>query len=153
MSANIVRWTSGLLAFCIAAASSQSAAQDPQTSAWMTADTIRSEFSGQPLAGIYPSGLTWTEDIYADGTTDYREGAIRRAGQWWLTEREFCFRYPQSGMGGCFRIVKVSDNCYELYQYGTVFGSAEAPPREGGSWNGRMWRSRQPSTCAEQPSV
>lgn len=120
---------------------------------WMSADAIRAEFSGKPLAGIYPSGATWTEDIAADGTTDYREGAIRRPGQWWLTALEFCFSYAPPGVGGCFRVVKMSVNCYEIYEFGSAFGRRDAPPRQKGAWNGRMWRVEAPTTCDEKPSV
>lgn len=119
----------------------------------MTADAIRSEFSGVPLAGIYPSGMIWTEDIKADGTTDYREGAIRRPGQWWTMRLEFCFSYPEPGVGGCFRITKVSANCYELYDYSSEFGRADAPPLQKGAWNGMMWRTQAPHTCEATPSA
>ena len=128
-------------------------AEDDVTQHWMTADGIRTEFSGKSLAGIYPSGVTWSEDIAGDGTTDYRENRIRRPGQWWLTAREFCFRYAPPGVGGCFRVVKMSPNCYEIYEFSSEFGRRDAPPRQKGAWNGRMWRTETPTTCEEKPSV
>jgi len=142
-----------VMALCLIAAATASHAQDDPTQSWMTADAIRAEFAGKSLAGIYPSGKTWSEDIAADGTSDYREDQVRRPGQWWLTALEFCFSYPQPGQGGCFRIVKMSANCYELYEYGSEFGRRDAPPREKGSWNGRMWRTETATTCDEKPSV
>ena len=135
------------------AAATASHAQDDTAQRWMSADAIRAEFSGKPLAGIYPSGVTWTEDIAADGTTDYREGAIRRPGQWWLTALEFCFSYAPPGVGGCFRVVRMSVNCYEIYEFGSELGRRDAPPRQKGAWNGRMWRTEAPTTCEEKPSV
>ncbi len=128
------------------------AADDP-VAGWMQADAIRSEFSGQSLAGVYPGGRMWSEDIAADGTTEYREAGIRRPGQWWTTALEFCFSYPEPGVGGCFRVTKVSTNCYELYDYSSEFGRAEAPPLQKGAWNGRMWRTQAPHTCELSPSV
>lgn len=126
-------------------------ADDP-VAGWMPAEAIRSEFSGHSLAGIYPGGKSWSEDILADGTTDYREAGTRRPGQWWTTALEFCFSYPEPGVGGCFRITKVSANCYELYDYSSEFGRAEAPPTRKGSWNGLMWRTQAPHTCEDAPS-
>lgn len=137
----------------LAIAETIAAADDPPNAEWMTADAIRSEFSGTALAGVYPGGKTWAEDIFADGTTDYREAEIRRPGQWWTTALEFCFSYPEPGVGGCFRVTKVGVNCYELYDYSSEFGRAEAPPLQKGSWNGRMWRTQAPHTCEATPSA
>ena len=119
----------------------------------MPAEAIRTEFSGKNLSGIYPTGRPWSEDIFADGTTDYREPEVRRPGKWWLTSLEFCFSYPQPGEGGCFRVVKISSNCYELYDFSSHFGRLDAPPRLKGAWNGRMWRLEAPSTCQDQPTA
>lgn len=141
-----------VLALSLATISASRAEDDP-AQRWMSADAIRAEFSGKALAGIYPSGTTWSEDIASDGTTDYRESHARRPGQWWLTALEFCFSYALPGQGGCFRIVKMSANCYELYEFSSELGRREAPPREKGSWNGRMWRTETGTTCEEKPSV
>lgn len=142
-----------MAAVAFAAVTWTAAVADDPVAGWMPADGIRSEFSGQSLAGIYPGGKPWSEDIAADGTTDYREAEIRRPGQWWTTKLEFCFSYPEPGVGGCFRITKVSANCYELYDYSSKFGRAEAPPLQKGAWNGRMWRTQAPHTCELTPSV
>lgn len=128
------------------------AADEPVSTAWMNADAIRSEFSGKALAGVYPGGKTWAEDIFDDGKTDYREAGVRRPGQWWTTKLEFCFSYPEPGVGGCFRISKVSANCYELYDYSSEFGRAEVPPPGKGSWNGLMWRAQTQHTCEDAAS-
>jgi hypothetical protein len=138
---------------CLVTIVTPSHAEDDFAQRWMTADAIRSEFSGKSLAGIYPSGVKWSEDIAADGTTDYRENQIRRPGQWWVTTLEFCFSYPSPGVGGCFRVVKMSVNCYEIYEFGSEFGRQDAPPRQKGAWNGRMWRTEASTTCDEKPSV
>lgn len=143
----------GLAGLAFATLAWTAAAADDPVAGWMPADAIRAEFSGQALAGVYPRGKTWAEDIFIDGTTDYREAEVRRPGQWWTTALEFCFSYPEPGVGGCFRITKVSANCYELYDYSSKFGRAEAPPPQKGAWNGRMWRTQASHTCASSPSV
>lgn len=121
--------------------------------AWMSGDAIRAEFSGRDLAGIYPNGNRWTETIAADGTTDYREGPKHWRGKWWVEAREFCFSYPPPGVGGCFRVVRVSANCFELYDFSSQAGSKEDPPWLGNLWNGRMWHTDRPTTCEDRPSV
>lgn len=143
------QWRAFSIALYFTAASAALADQQH----WMTADAIRAEFAGKALAGIYPSGVTWSEDIAADGTTDYREALVRRPGRWWLTTLEFCFSYPPPGIGGCFRVVKMSANCYEIYEFDSELGRRDVPPRENGAWNGRMWRTEAPATCNERPSV
>ena len=120
---------------------------------WMSGDDIRSRFSGRALAGHYPSGALWSEHIFTDGSTDYREGAKHWRGNWWLTGLEFCFAYPPPGVGGCFRVVRMSANCYELYDFSTAAGQGATPPDGENRWNGRMWISDEPTTCEERPAV
>jgi hypothetical protein len=119
----------------------------------MSGDDIRRELTGLALAGIYPSNSRWTETIGADGTTDYREGEKHWQGTWWLRDREFCFSYPPPGVGGCFRVTRISANCYELYDFSGEQGRAEEPPNIAMLWNGRMWRQDSPTTCEARPTV
>lgn len=120
---------------------------------WLTADEIRSSFAGQALAGLYPSERSWTESIGTDGTTDYREGTKHWRGHWWIRDREFCFSYPPPGVGGCFRVTRISANCYELYEFEGPAGADETPPDIANLWNGRMWHADRPTTCEARPSV
>ena len=119
---------------------------------WLSGDAIRGAFSGQNLGGIYPNGNLWSEAIDAGGSTDYREGAKHWLGQWWVTAREFCFSYPPPGLGGCFRVTRISVNCFELYDFSNDAAKAEEPPYLADLWNGRMWLASQPTTCEERPS-
>jgi hypothetical protein len=126
---------------------------DAPSLAWLSGDEIRRELTGRLLAGIYPSGQPWSEQIADDGTTDYREGAKHWQGQWWIAGREFCFSYPPPGTGGCFRVVRASANCFELYDFSGAAGQREDPPWLDTLWNGRMWQSDRPTTCEDRPSV
>lgn len=119
---------------------------------WMSGETITSTFSGKMLKGLYPNGNVWTEKIFADSTTDYREGPKHWLGNWWVTEREFCFAYPPPGQGGCFRVTKISANCFELYDFTGDLARKEEPPHIADRWNGRMWHHDRPTTCEEKPS-
>lgn len=120
--------------------------------AWLTGDAIRATFAGQPVSGVYPDSRFWSEAIGADRTTDYREGGKHWRGEWWVTDREFCFAYPPPGLGGCFRVTRISANCFELYDFSSNAAKAEEPPDMANLWNGRMWLSAQPTTCEERPS-
>ncbi|MDX2155215.1 MAG: hypothetical protein SFW09_01800 [Hyphomicrobiaceae bacterium] len=120
---------------------------------WMSGEEIQTEFSGKPLAGLYPSERDWREKIHADGTTDYAEGDKRWRGAWWVQDREFCFSYPPPGAGGCFRVTRISANCFELYEFGSAQGRSDEPPNLANLWNGRMWHSDRPTTCEVRPSV
>jgi len=120
---------------------------------WLSGDEIRSGFAGKPLAGLYPSERPWTEFIHSDGTTDYREGANHWKGEWWIRGREFCFSYPPPGVGGCFRVTRVSANCYELYEFDSAVGGEDTPPTLANMWNGRMWEADKPTTCEARPTV
>lgn len=127
-------------------------AQDDRSGlVWMTPDEIRQELTGVALSGIYPTERLWTETIRPDGSTDYREGEKHWQGKWWLRDREFCFTYPEPGVGGCFRITRVSANCYELYDFSGQFGRENEPPHLASLWNGRMWRADRPTTCEDRP--
>lgn len=128
-------------------------AEDSRTGLiWLSGDAIRGAFSGQKLGGIYPNADLWSETINTNGSTDYREGAKRWSGQWWTTAREFCFTYPPPGVGGCFRVTRVSVNCFELYDFSGDAAKAEEPPNIADLWNGRMWHADRLTTCEERPS-
>ena len=120
---------------------------------WMGRDEIISAFVGQQLSGIYPSGVPWQERIRPDGTSDYREGGAQREGRWWMRGDQFCFSYALPQSGGCFQVVAVGRNCYELYSIGRGGGAEPPPPSAQRHWNGRMWREDIPATCEEKPTV
>lgn len=120
--------------------------------AWMPESEIRAELTNVRLAGLYPSNIAWTEDIRPDGSTDYAEANERRPGAWNVQGELYCFVYALPHQGGCFRVVRHSANCYELYT-ASIGGVAPSPPPPASamSWNGRMWRDAERGTCDEKP--
>lgn len=120
--------------------------------AWMQEAEIRAQLTNVRLTGLYPSNIAWSEQINADGTTDYVEAHERRPGRWTVEGELYCFVYAQPQQGGCFRIVRHSANCYELYT-ASIGGVAPSPPPAATamSWNGRMWRDGEQGTCEEKP--
>lgn len=119
---------------------------------WMQQGQIIDELTNVRLTGLYPTNVPWSEVINADGTTEYFEGSERRPGRWSVQGELYCFAYAMPHQGGCFRIVKHSPNCYELYtaSIGNVSPMAP-PPASAMAWNGRMWREAEPGTCGEKP--
>lgn len=116
---------------------------------WMGETAIRAELTNRKLTGVYPSGVPWSEVISTDGTTDYEEAGIRSRGRWTLSGSVFCFTYDLPLAGGCFRMIKVGGNCYELYVESDATRRSLPPPREAVAWNGRMWRAAERSTCED----
>ncbi len=140
----------GLVAAWLAAAPVH--AQDKPRGGWMSAAAITQEFTDRLLHGIYPNTNPWSEHLYRDGTTDYREGDKRWTGKWWTEDRAFCFAYPPPGIGGCFRVVRLGVNCYELYEAGAEAGRGEGRPEDLQLWNGRMWVADLKATCDQPPT-
>jgi hypothetical protein len=118
---------------------------------WMQSAEMNAELVGVKLAGVYPSGVAWTEEIAADGSSDYLERGERRRGKWAISGELFCFEYTVLIQGGCFRVVKFGTNCYELYT-ASIGGAVPAtpPPAESMAWNGRMWREQDRSSCEDK---
>ncbi len=142
-----------LLVLLALTAMTRAEAQDGGPQSWMTRDEIVEAFVDRQLSGVYPTGTPWTELVRRDGTSDYREGASRRDGRWWMRGDHFCFAYALPQSGGCFQVVRVGNNCFELYAVGTGGGAEVPPARAQRSWNGRMWREDQPATCQETPTT
>jgi hypothetical protein len=119
---------------------------------WMQDAEIRAQLTNVKLEGVYPSKVAWSERILPDGTTDYVERNERRPGRWNVVGELFCFEYAHANQGGCFRVIRHSGNCYEIYT-ASIGGIAPSPPPPAAamSWNGRMWREGEPNTCDERP--
>jgi hypothetical protein len=125
---------------------------------WMTEEAMRAAFIGKTLDGRYGNGLTWRETYFAGGRLEYRESERQATGQWHFRGHVFCTFYDPSASalnGGCWTAVKTSANCYEFY----LAGLTPEPPFEDATrgmaerWNARGWRTEEPSTCGEKPSV
>jgi hypothetical protein len=121
---------------------------------WLSVDEVRTALLGRPAAGIYPDGVAWSERITPDGRADYMERGERRGGVWSFNlEGELCFRYDDGRGGGCFRYVQISRNCYEhFYQVVGPRGASKGPDDRFVT-NGRLWRTDEPQTCDEKPTV
>lgn len=142
------------------------AAQPVTARGWMSEEAMRADFAGETLDGHYGNGTTWTETYFPDGRIDYKENQRMALGRWSFSAGAFCTFYDPpfvpAFVGGCWQVLKLGPNCYEFYTAG-----ARLPPQPGAQddeddagaramplrWNARGWRTSQPSSCPEKPSV
>jgi hypothetical protein len=121
--------------------------------AWMSEAELNRAFAGKTIDGHYESGVTFTETYRRDGTIDYREESRQLAGRWSLVNGTFCTIYDTSPTGGCFRVHQVSRNCFEFYYQARTETEARRPEQGRPGWTARAWRTSDPATCKEMPTV
>lgn len=123
-------------------------------SPWMTNKEMRAAFSGQTIEGVYRSGRTFKESYLADGRLSYDERSRHHTGHWSVINGTFCTIYDTSVTGGCFRVQKISANCFEFYFQTRDEAAAAEPDKHGQpTWTAQAWRTSALSTCKERPSV
>lgn len=139
-----------LAALMVTAPTQLASAQAP---AWMTDHELRRAFKGTTIEGHYADGRTFVESYAKTGALDYREPARnrRQAGHWSVVAGTFCTIYDTSPTGGCFRVRRHSENCFEFYFQARTEAQARSPEPGRPSWTARGWRQGEPSTCREKP--
>jgi hypothetical protein len=120
---------------------------------WMGDGDIRAAFAGTTIEGIYANGETFLESYMANGRIDYVEARRKLAGQWSVVNAQFCTIYDVSPTGGCFRVARLGDNCFEFYFQSRDEAKAAAPEQDKPSWTAQGWRKGEKPTCKEQPTV
>lgn len=120
---------------------------------WMSDAELEQAFAGKTIDGAYASGLTFTESYLANGKLDYREPGRHMTGHWSVIEGTFCTIYTQTPTGGCYRVRRMSTNCYEFYFAASDDQEAAEGGNERASWTARGWVIDRPSTCKATPSV
>lgn len=122
---------------------------------WMPASELRAVLGGATINGEYVDGRTFTESYSHEGRLTYSEVSSNRqwVGHWSVTNDRFCTIYDDSGTGGCFRVRRVSFNCFEFFfDTRTEEEALKSTPRSP-TWTARAWRTSTPSTCEERPMV
>ncbi len=71
-------------------------------------------FDGQTIAGAYADGMAFREAYHHDGTLSYVDVRGGFGGQWSVRNNLFCTFYADIA-GACFRIEKLSGNCFEFF--------------------------------------
>jgi hypothetical protein len=120
---------------------------------WMGDADIRAAFAGVTIEGIYASEVTFVESYAADGRIEYTEARRKMTGQWSVVNAQFCTIYDGAVTGGCFRVVRLGDNCFEFYFQSRDEQKAAEPDPGKPSWTAQGWRKDEKATCKEQPTT
>lgn len=125
----------------------------PTGSGWMSGSDITLAFAGQTITGVYVTGLTFRESYRGDGRLDYIEPARRLSGRWSVVADTFCTLYDTVPTGGCYRVQRIGDNCFEFYWAAADEGGAEDGSPTRPRWTARGWRVDRLATCPAEPIV
>ena len=122
---------------------------------WMSADALKSAFSGVTIEGFYADGRPFEESYFKTGRLKYTEEFRKRTqrGHWSIVSGTFCTIYDARPTGGCFRVRRHSHNCFEFYAQASTEAEARKPNLGHPAWTARAWRKGEPSTCHEKPVV
>lgn len=120
---------------------------------WMQGHEIAEVFQGQTLEGRYASGKAFTERYQPDGRLEYLEGGSVTGGRWSVTEGTLCTIYDTDPSGGCYRVSRVGENCYEFYFVARTEAAAPGPENAVPHWTARGALSGKGTACEEPSSV
>lgn len=123
--------------------SSAGTAEDTERRPFLDDASIRELVIGHDFVGRYNTGKPWAEDYHASGSLRYREANIDVDGYWTLADGVFCTLYSRQLGGGCWRVLRVSANCFEFY------GASRGPGRSNTdtAWTAQGWKTKEAPTC------
>jgi len=128
----------------------QTPSPPPDQLTQLTGEALRAAFADKTHYGTYKSEREatgtnlFTETMSADGRTDYREGARRIGGDWWVQgDTLMCFTYDDDDYSSCFHIYK-SGTC--LYGY-SPRNTTPAGPVDTNLWVAKTISKGSISTC------
>ncbi len=137
-------------AACCALATSALATPNAAT---MDEAAIRAAFAGKTIQGNYASGKPFTETYRADGAIIYRERDIEYRGHWSVQSDAFCTIYHSDPTGGCFKVKRESENCFEFYFISRTEGQAANNETVKPAWTARAAVIDRDATCADRQAV
>lgn len=82
---------------------------------WLTPAEIYANLAGKAIEGRYASGRTFTERYLSNGQIEYFENGRTLGGHWSVMSGTLCTIYDGDPAGGCFRVARTGDNCFEFY--------------------------------------
>lgn len=116
-----------------------------ERTAWMSGEDMHKTFAGQRVAGFYPNGIKFEETYGPSGSIAYKDDLNTDTGNWSISGNNFCFFY-RSMQGGCFKLHREGNNCYQAVLSSEAMNSKRGPLSKTG-WSVSMWRADMPSTC------
>ena len=120
---------------------------------WMGEDELRATFAGVTIDGQYEDGRGFTESYRSDMAVAYSEGPRETTGHWSVISDTFCTIYRGDHTGGCFRVTRIGDNCFEFYFVARTEAQVRRRNESKPGWTARGWIKGLPATCVEEPIV
>jgi hypothetical protein len=111
----------------------------------MDGPTLIALFEGHSVSGAYVEGKPFRETYAVSGAIDYWDSDVTTTGQWSVANDLLCTFYAGLN-GGCFRVRRISSNCFDYYTATTEPPSA-TPPAETAFYTARGALTHLPSTC------
>jgi hypothetical protein len=133
------------------AAAGVARAEDGEVSPWMSERELRATFGGKDIDGHYPNGETFSESYKTGGRIYYRDTVRTTGGRWSVVNGTFCTIYDDDPTGGCYRVMKSGDNCYEFYFVARTEEEARTP--RSPDWTARGWLRSEAATCTSGENV
>lgn len=127
-------------------------AMDDPVSGRLTGSALAAAFVGKIYRGVYQDGINWREAYLVDGEVDYEDDFRAARGEWFVREDLLCTFYDIGLEGGCFIVIRRSQNCLDFY---AVDPSDDQPVagwdavHAGFGWTAQGGRSDQIKTCPE----
>jgi hypothetical protein len=121
--------------------------------AWLENAEIRRAFDGATIEGRYASGKHFIEHYNRNGSLRYDEAGLMLGGHWSVTQGTLCTIYDEQETGGCYRVMRVDENCYEFYFVSRTEEAAPGPSDGKPRWTARGSVQGKASACRDEPSV
>ncbi|MEQ8402332.1 MAG: hypothetical protein RIB53_11180 [Roseitalea porphyridii] len=118
----------------------------------LTGAALTSAFVGKVFRGIYQDGTGWREAYLVDGEVDYEDEYRAARGDWFVEDDLLCTFYHTGLTGGCFIVMRRSENCFDFYAINPETDMPDASKQSiqaGYDWTAQGARSDRTSTCPE----
>jgi hypothetical protein len=122
------------------------------TGGWMSDNELQATFDGRAVDGHYEDGDRFEETYMTGGRVSYRDSNRSSGGRWSIQSGTFCTIYDDDPAGGCYRVRRDGENCFEFYFVARTEAQASGDPRTP-HWTARAWYKDKPSTCVDGQNV
>ena len=113
---------------------------------------LSARFNGATYEGTYRNGIAWREVYIAGGRVIYSDDIRSATGDWFVRDDLLCTFYDTDLQGGCFVVMRRSENCLDFYAVDLATNEPDAgwaAVRDGTGWTARGGRADLMRTCPE----